>query len=66
VWKKLFFHLLDLALVNAQILQWEVCTNKFRLYKFIEKVAKGHVAEVLRELLEQSQKCSVGHNNGQW
>jgi hypothetical protein len=32
-----------------------VWTKKFRLYKFMEKVAKGHVAEVKRELIEQSR-----------
>jgi hypothetical protein len=40
-WKKLFFHLFNLALVNAHILHWKKCTKKFRLLKFIEKWQKG-------------------------
>jgi hypothetical protein len=52
-WKKLFIHLFDLALVNAHILPWKICT-KVRLCKFIKKVAEGLIAEVGRELTEQS------------
>jgi hypothetical protein len=53
-WKKLFFHLFDLACVNAHILHWKKCTKKFRLHKFIEKVAEGLVSDVGREVTEQS------------
>jgi maltodextrin utilization protein YvdJ len=54
-WKKLFFHLFSLALVNAHILHWKKCTKKFRLHKFIEKVAEGLVSDMGREVMEQSQ-----------
>lgn len=40
-WKKLFFHLLDLALVSVQILQWKMFTKKFGLHKFMEESGKG-------------------------
>jgi hypothetical protein len=30
LWKKLFLHLFDLALVNAQILHWKKCTKAFK------------------------------------
>jgi hypothetical protein len=59
-WNKLFFYPLDLALVSAQILQWKMCTKKFILYKFMENVAKGLIAEVARKLTEQLRKCFVG------
>jgi hypothetical protein len=52
-WKKLFFHLFDLALVNAHILHRKKCTKKFRLHKLIEKVAEGLVSDVGREVMEQ-------------
>jgi hypothetical protein len=38
-WKKLFFHLFSLTLVKAHILHRKKCTKKYRLHKFIEKVA---------------------------
>jgi hypothetical protein len=53
-WKKLFFHLFDITLVNAHILHQKKCTKKFRLHKFIEKVAEGLVSNVGREVTEQS------------
>jgi hypothetical protein len=52
-WKKLFFHLFDLALVNAHILLWEKCTKKFRLQKLTEKVAEGLDSDMGREVMEQ-------------
>jgi maltodextrin utilization protein YvdJ len=58
-WKKLFFHLFDLALVNAHILHRKKCTKKFRLHKFVEKVAEGLVSDVGREVTEQSRISSA-------
>jgi hypothetical protein len=58
-WKKLFFHLFDLALVNAHILHQKKCTEKFRLPKLIEKVAEGLVSDVGLEVTEQSQILQV-------
>jgi hypothetical protein len=59
-WKKLFFHLFDLALVNAHILHRIRPKQKFRLYKFLEKVAEGLVSDVGVEIMKQSQESSVG------
>jgi hypothetical protein len=58
-WKKLFFHLFNLALVNAHILHREKCTKKFRLYKFIEKVAEGLVSDGGSEVTERSRISSA-------
>jgi hypothetical protein len=58
-WKKLFFHLFNLALVNAHILHQKECTKKFRLHKFIEKVVEGLVSDVGREVMEQSRISSA-------
>jgi hypothetical protein len=58
-WKKLFFHLFDLSLVNAHILHQKICTKKFRLHKFIEKVAEGLVSNVGREGTGQSRISSA-------
>jgi hypothetical protein len=58
-WKKLFFHLFDLALVNAHILHQKKYTKKFRLHKFTEKVAEGLVSDMGREVTEQSWLSSA-------
>jgi maltodextrin utilization protein YvdJ len=58
-WKKLFFHLFNLPLVNAHILRRMKCKENFRLYKFMEKVAEGLVNNTGIEIKEQSQKSSA-------
>ena len=54
-WKKLFFHLFDLAIVNSHILHQKQATQKIRLRQFLEKIADGLVAEVGTELTQQTQ-----------
>jgi hypothetical protein len=58
-WKKLFFHLFDLAVVNVHILHRMRSKQKFRLYKFLGKVV-GLVGYVGLEITTQSQESSVG------
>jgi hypothetical protein len=59
-WKKLFFHLFDLVLVNAHILHRMRTKQKFGLYNFLEKVAEGLVSDVGVEITKQSQESSAG------
>jgi hypothetical protein len=63
-WKKLFFHLFGLALVNAYILHRMKCKENFRLYNFKEKVAEGLVRDAGIEIKQQSQKSSAGRLMG--
>jgi hypothetical protein len=58
-WKKLFFHLYDLDLLNAHILHRMKCKENFWLNKFMEKVAEGLVSDAEIEIKEQSQKRSA-------
>jgi hypothetical protein len=44
LWRKLFFHLLDLVVVNAQILHSKSSKKNTLLEIFYEKVAEGHIA----------------------
>jgi hypothetical protein len=44
LWRKLFFHLFDLVVVNAQILHSKSSKKNMLLEIFYEKVAKGLVA----------------------
>jgi hypothetical protein len=44
LWRKLFFHLLDLVLLNAQILHNKSSKKNTSLEIFYEKVTEGHVA----------------------
>jgi hypothetical protein len=45
-WKKLFFYLFDLVVVNAHILHNKSSNNKMSLGIFYEKVAEGLLASV--------------------
>jgi hypothetical protein len=44
LWMKLFFHLLDLVVVNAHILHNKSSKKNTSLEIFYEKVAQGHTA----------------------
>jgi hypothetical protein len=44
LWRKLFFHLFDLVVVNAQILRNKPSKKNTLLEIFYEKVAKGRIA----------------------
>jgi hypothetical protein len=44
LWRKLFFHLLDLVMVNAQILHNKSSKKNMSLEIFYEKVTEGHTA----------------------
>jgi hypothetical protein len=44
LWRKLFFHLLDLVVVNAQILHKKSSKKNTLLEIFYEKFAKGRIA----------------------
>jgi hypothetical protein len=59
-WEKLFFHLFDLAVVNVHILHRIRTKQKFRLCKFLEKVADGLVSDVRAEITKQSWESSAG------
>jgi hypothetical protein len=59
-WKKLFFHLFDLALVTAHILHQIRTKQKFRPYKFLEMVTEGLVSDVGVEITKQSRKSYAG------
>lgn len=61
-WKKLFFHLFDLTLVNAHIIHRKKSrpAEKLRLHKFLQRVAEGLVAEVGQELAVESQQNMAG------
>jgi hypothetical protein len=56
----LFFHLCNLALVNAHILCQKGIRQKTRLYKFLEKMAEGPVSNVGMEVVKQPWESSVG------
>ncbi|KAJ4429276.1 hypothetical protein ANN_26279 [Periplaneta americana] len=58
--KKLFFHLFDLALVNAHILHCKKCVKKLTLHKFIAKVAESLVTNVGMEMTIQSLLSTGG------
>jgi len=57
--KKLFFHLFDLAVVNAHILHNKTSNKKTSLEIFYEKVAKGLLASACMEIQVQGQSCSA-------
>jgi hypothetical protein len=42
-WRKLFFHLFDLVMVNAQIMRNKSSKKNMSLEIFYEKVAKGRI-----------------------
>ncbi|KAJ4444060.1 hypothetical protein ANN_05849 [Periplaneta americana] len=58
--EKLFFHLFDLALVNAHILHRKKCVKKLTLHKFIAKVAESLVTSVGMEMTIQSRLSTGG------
>ena len=49
-WKKLFFHLFDLVVVNAHILHNKTSKKKMSLEIFYEKAAKGLLASAGTEM----------------
>jgi len=57
-WKKLFFHLFDLAIVNAHILHNKTSKKKMSLEVFYEKVAKGLLATAGTKTQVQGQASS--------
>jgi hypothetical protein len=57
-WKKLFFHLFDLAVVNAHILHTKTNKKKIKLEIFYEKVAEGLLASASTEIQVQGQPSS--------
>jgi len=57
-WKKLFFHLLDLAVVNAHILYKKSSKVKMSLEIFYEKVAEGLLASAGMEIQAVGQTSS--------
>jgi hypothetical protein len=57
-WKKLFFHLFDLAIVNAHILHTKTSKKKLSLEILYEKVAEGLLASAGREPQVQGQTSS--------
>ena len=57
-WKKLFFHLLDLAVVNAHILYKKSSKEKMSLEIFYEKVAEGLLASAGTEIQAVGQTSS--------
>ena len=59
-WKKLFFRLFDLALVNAHVLYKKQTTVKYCMDKFIQKVAEGLVAEMGKDTTIQSSQDTGG------
>ncbi|KAJ4427097.1 hypothetical protein ANN_24712 [Periplaneta americana] len=59
-WKRLFFHLFDLALVNAHILHHKKCVKKLTLHKFIAKVAESLVMSVGMEMTIPSRLSTGG------
>jgi hypothetical protein len=52
-WKKLFFHLFDLAVVNAHILHRKSNKKKMLPEMFYEKFAKGLIASAGTDIQEQ-------------
>jgi hypothetical protein len=57
-WKKLFFYLLNLAVVNAHILNNKSSKEKMSPEIFYEKVAKGLLASAHREIQAVGQTSS--------
>ena len=57
-WKKLFFHLFDLAVVNAHILHTKTNKKKITLEIFYEKVAEGLHTSAGTEIQAQGQPTS--------
>jgi hypothetical protein len=57
-WKKLFFHLFDLAVVNAHILQNKTSNKQMSLEIFYEKVPEGLLASACTEIQVQGQSSS--------
>ena len=57
-WKKLFFHLFDLAVVNAHILHTKTNKKKITLEIFYEKVAEGLHTSAGTEIEVQGQPRS--------
>ena len=57
-WKKLFFHLFDLAVVNAHILHNKSREEKMPLEIFYEKVAEGLLASAGTEIQATGQTTS--------
>jgi hypothetical protein len=57
-WKKLFFHLFDLAVVNVHILHSKSSKKKMLLEMFYEKVAEGLIASAGTDIQEQGQTRS--------
>ena len=57
-WKKLFFHLLDLAVVNAHILYKKSSKGKMSLEIFYENVAEGLLASAGTEMQAVGQTSS--------
>lgn len=59
-WKKLFFHLFDLAIVNAYLLYRKTCSQKLPLSKFCERLADDMVSSVGAEITEESRASTAG------
>jgi len=57
-WKKLFFHLFNLVIVNAHILRNKTSKKKMSLEVFYEKVAEGLLASAGTEIQVQGQTSS--------
>jgi maltodextrin utilization protein YvdJ len=57
-WKKLFFHVLNLAAVNAHILHNKSSKEKMSLEIFYEKVAEGLLASADTEIQALGQTSS--------
>jgi maltodextrin utilization protein YvdJ len=57
-WKKLFFHLFDLAVVNAPILHSKSSKKKMLVEMFYEKVAEGLIASAGMDIQQQGQTSS--------
>jgi len=57
-WKKLFFHLFDLAIVNAHIFHNKTSKKKMSLEVFYEKIAEGLLDSAGTEIQVQGQASS--------
>jgi maltodextrin utilization protein YvdJ len=57
-WKKLFFRLFDLVVVNAHVLHHNTSKKKMSLEIFYEKVAEGLLANAGTEMQVQGQTSS--------
>jgi len=57
-WKILFFHLFDLAIVNAHILHNKISKKKMLPKVFYEKVTEGLLASAATEIQVQGQTSS--------